>query len=70
MTTDKERELAGKLCELFPDYEMDTIIPVLVTFLATAGVSACSDKDVFLGYVNNMIDNAYAEVDHSDEPIQ
>jgi hypothetical protein len=70
MTTDKERELAAELCELFPDYEMDTIIPVLATFLATAGVSACSDRDVFLGYVNNVISNAYDEVDHSDEPIQ
>ena len=70
METDKERELAGKLCELFPDYEMDTIIPVLATFLASAGVSACSDKNVFLGYVNNVISNAYDEVDHSDEPIQ
>ena len=70
MDTDKEQELAERICEIFPDYEMDTIIPVLTTFLASAGVSACSDKDVFLGYVNNVISNAYAEVDHSDEPLQ
>ena len=70
MDTNKEQELAEKICELFPDYEMDTIIPVLTTFLASAGVSACSDRDVFLGYVNNVITNAYAEVDHSDETLQ
>lgn len=70
MDTDKEQELAEKICKLFPDYDMDTIIPVLVTFLASAGVSACSDRDVFLSYVNNVISNAYVEVDHSDEPLQ
>ena len=70
MDTNKEQELAEKICELFPDYEMDTIIPVLTTFLASEGVSSCSDRDVFLGYVNNVITNAYAEVDHSDETLQ
>jgi hypothetical protein len=70
MSTVKEQELAEKICGVFHGYELDTIIPVLVTLMASAGVSTCRDKDVFLGYVNNVVSNAYAEVDHSDEPIQ
>jgi hypothetical protein len=70
METTKEQELAERICEIFPDYELDTIIPVLTTFLASAGVSACSDRNVFLDYVKQIIWNAYDEVDHSDEPLQ
>jgi hypothetical protein len=70
MDTTKEQELADKMCEIFDGYELDTIIPVLTTFLATAGVSVCNDRDAFLGYVNTVIANSYAEVDHSDETLQ
>ena len=67
---DKENSLAERLCEIFPEYEVDTVVTVLTTLLAGAGVTVCSNRDVFLSYVIKVITSAYAEVDHSDEPLQ
>jgi hypothetical protein len=67
---DQENKLAEQLCEVFHQYEVDTVVTVLTTLLASTGVMVCNDKEVFLGYVNKVINDAYAETDHSDEPLQ
>jgi hypothetical protein len=67
---DQENKLAEQLCEVLPQYEVDTVVTVLTTLLASTGVMVCNDKEVFLSYVNKVINDAYAEADHSDEPLQ
>jgi hypothetical protein len=70
MDDDHGHELAEKICELLNGHEVDIVIPALAGILVNAAVSVCSDKDVFMGYMKQVISEAYAEVDHSDEPIQ
>jgi hypothetical protein len=70
MDNDQGHELVEKIGELLNGHEMDTVIPALAGILVNAAVSVCSDKEVFLGYMKQVISEAYAEVDHSDEPIQ
>ena len=70
MDNEHGQELAETICELLHGQEVDTVIPVLAGILVNAAVSVCSDKEVFLAYMKQVISEAYAEVDHSDEPIQ
>jgi hypothetical protein len=67
---DQERKLGEQLCEIFSEYEVDTVVTVITAMLATAGIAVCSDKEVFLKYVNEVIGDAYENADYSDEPIQ
>ena len=70
MEENHAQALAERLGADLDGQEMDDIIPVLAALLANAAVSVCSDKNVFMGYMNQVISEAYAAVDHSDEPIQ
>tara|TARA_R110000868_G_scaffold112467_1_gene302793 strand:- start:730 stop:942 length:213 start_codon:yes stop_codon:yes gene_type:complete len=70
MEDNNAQELAERIGAVLHGQEIDDVIPVLAGLLANAAVSVCSDKEVFLGYMKQVISEAYAEVDHSDEPLQ
>ena len=67
---DKGHRLAEDVCLLLHGEEPETIIPLLVGILASVAVHTCNDKNIILGYINHVISLAYAEVDHSGEPLQ
>jgi hypothetical protein len=64
------QELGEQIGKILNGQDIDVVIPVLAAILANAAVYVCNDRDVFIGYMTQVIAEAYDEVDHSDETLQ
>ena len=63
-------DLPEKLAAALDGAELDDVIPALAMLLAQAGARACDDKDVFSGYVLEVITSVYDAQDSINNSIQ
>jgi hypothetical protein len=63
-------ELSEKLAAALDGEDLDDVIPALSMLLAQAGAMACNDKDVFSGYVLQVITSVYDAQDSINNSIQ
>ena len=63
-------DLPEKLAAALDGAELDDVIPALAMLLAQAGAMACNDKDVFSGYVLDVITSVYDAQDSINNSIQ
>ena len=51
--------IVERLAEVLVGEDIDDIIPALAGLLANAGYRVCSDKELFVQYVTEVIDRTY-----------
>lgn len=51
--------IVERLAEVLVGEDIDDIIPALAGLLANAGYHVCSDKELFVQYVTEVIDRTY-----------
>ena len=70
MDDNNGQDLGEQIGKILNGHDIDVVIPVLAVILANAAVAVCNDRGVFIRYMNQVITEAYNEVDHSDETLQ
>lgn len=63
--------LAERLGSQLHGIDCDVVIPILVTMLTEVAVQSGTPREIFLGYINSVVNDAYNQFSRpSNAPIQ